>query len=317
MRVMKHVDFQISDLQTFLVVADLGNFSRAAEKLLLSQPTVTTRIARLESSLRIRLFNRTTRNVTLTAAGERLRQRAGHILANLVNLAQDLSDEAALKRASLRIGATPVVAACLLQGILRRLTIDYPGVAITLRDQHSDQCLKSLAAGELDVVFAPLDTDEPNFDFEPVYSSEFVLVVPRGHPLDRAEPASLAELASYPLLTLPSSASLIWKNVTREFERRGLAFRPYVEAYGAFTLVGLVEAGLGLTLVPSIMVPLLEHRKVGATRLRDLSAQHHVGIIRLRGHSLSPAALAFRKAVRQSFQVPREIKILPQGSTFR
>src|SRR5882672_10285999 len=108
---MKLINIETADLQSVLAVADLGSFRAAAASLGCSQPAITARIQRVEAILGLRLFHRTTRRVTITEAGERLRVRAERTVSELQAIVQEFNDEAQLKRGRVVLGATSTVAA--------------------------------------------------------------------------------------------------------------------------------------------------------------------------------------------------------------
>src|SRR5690606_21191519 len=132
---MDRLNIGPDELETFIAVSELGSFRRAAEKLGVSQPSVTSRVQRLENVLGVKLLNRTTRRVTTTEAGERLRLRAEHTVTELRSLVQEFRDEATLRRGRVAIAAASSLAASVLPPIIRHFTQANPGVTVTLIDE--------------------------------------------------------------------------------------------------------------------------------------------------------------------------------------
>jgi len=285
-------------LETFLAVAEAGSFRRAAERLQVSQPSVTTRIQRLEATLGVKLFNRTTRQVSMTEAGERLRGQAEQTVCELRSMVDEMRDEAVLKRGKVSLAVSPTVAATVLPPILRRFARRRPGVVFTLRDQFVAQDLEWLAAGEVDMALIPHDGKGREVAFEPLFRDEFLVVLPRGHRAARGGgELDFAEFARHPLLMLPPE-SAVWGMMERAFASHRLRFEPKYQARNLFTLLGMVEAGLGVTLLPEIIRPRLNVSTVETMRLRDADISRTIGIATIRGRSLTAAAESFAQALR-------------------
>lgn len=297
---MKRINIGPAELETFLAVAARGSFSRAATDLGLSQPTISSRIQRLEATLGLTLFNRTTRHVVVTAAGERLRQRAEHTLLELREIVRDFHEEGALRTGRLRIAGTPAIAATVLPLIARRFLRQYPGISLSLYEDYALTALERLRASTVDLAIVPVIQCANDVKFEPLFADEFLLIIPRDHPLSREQSVDFKEISRYPLLTRPSgSASRVL--LEHEFRVQGLQLRPAFESGSLFVLLGLVEAGLGLCLLPQILLARLNLGRVAVVRLGDKGIFRQIGIATLQGHVLSPAALALRKMLKGSY----------------
>lgn len=284
------------ELETFLAVAELQSFGRAAERLGVSQPAVTSRVQRLERVLGVALFSRTTRRVALTDAGERLRHQAQQMMHELHSLRQEFRDEVILKRGRVALGAAPTIAATLLPPILARFKQRWRGVSIELHDDFVGPTVERVAKGEVDLALVPYDGDSRSFDFRPLLRDDFFILAPRDHPLAQRTEARVSEIGAYPVLSMPKEAA-VWRTVARAFEAEGLTFSPAFQAQSLFTLLGLVEAGVGLTLVPSIILPRVNLNAVATVRIAGGSLFRTIGILTLHGRTLSPAANAFIRAI--------------------
>ena len=294
---MDRINIGPDELETFIAVSTLGSFRRAAEKLGVSQPSVTSRVQRLEAILGVMLLNRTTRRVTTTEAGERLRLRAEHTVTELRSLVQEFRDEASLRRGRVAIASSPTIASSVLPAIIRQFALANPGVALTLVDEFVGTALQKISNATADLALIPFAGNSTEFDFEHLFDDEFIVVAPREHPIARKDLTDFEEISRYPLLTLPSE-SAVWYTMRDEFERRGLRFEPAFQAHNLFTLVGLVEAGLGLTLLPQIIVTRLNLNAVSTVSIRGGAIRRHIGIVTLRGRALAPAVGAFVKSLR-------------------
>jgi DNA-binding transcriptional LysR family regulator len=293
---MKRINIGPDELETFIAVSELGSFRRAAEKLGVSQPSVTGRVQRLEIVLGVKLLNRTTRRVTTTEAGERLRLRAEHTVMELRSVVQEFRDEATLRRGRVAIAASPTVAASVLPPVIRQFAHANPGVTLTLTDQFVGPVLQQISSAMADLAVIPFAGKSAEYDFEPLFYDEFLVVAPRDHPIGRKGRADFEEISRYPLLSLPKE-SAVWFTMRDEFERRGLTFQPAFQAFNLFTLVGLVEAGLGLSVLPQIIVSRLNLNALTTVRING-GIRRHIGIVTLHGRALPPAVTAFIRCLR-------------------
>jgi DNA-binding transcriptional LysR family regulator len=294
---MKRINIGPDELETFLCVAELGSFRGAAHRLALSQPSVTNRIRRLESVLGVMLFNRTTRRVVLTDAGQRLRIRAEQTVESLRATVQELRSEAILKTGHVAIAAAASVATSVLPALIRRFILRHPNVRVSLTDGFDDSLLDRVRDGRSDLAIVHLNTRADDLKFEALFEDEILLVAPRNHVLAKSRAATLATIAKHPFLC-PSENSPTWRLVTKTFKAKGLELTVSFETNNLFTLLGLVEAGLGLTFLPRIVVPRLNLDMVTPIRVTDVPLVRKISLVTLRDRALSPAAAAFAKALR-------------------
>lgn len=300
---MERINIGPDELETFITVSNLGSFRRAAERLGVSQPSVTGRVQRLENVLGVKLLNRTTRRVTTTEAGERLRLRAEHTVTELRSLVQEFRDEATLRRGRVAIAASPTIASSVLPAIIRQFSRANPGVTLTLIDEFVGTILQQISTAAADVAIIPFAPNSNEYDFEPLFFDEYLIVVPHGHPLAENATVDFEQIGSYPLLSMPRQSG-VWSTLRDEFERHGLPFQPAFQAANLFTLVGLVEAGLGISVLPQIIVPRLNLHAVATVRISGGGIRRNIGIVTLRGRALPPAVIAFMRSLRALREEP-------------
>ncbi len=292
--------FELAELETFLAVVELGSFSLAAKKLHVSQPSVTSRVQRLEGTLRVQLLIRTTRRVELTPAGVRLRDAAGQTLRGLRELLREFHAAAESERRRVVVAATPMIAAATLPPIIQSYCARYTDVQIRMLDLQYDQLVKSIEAGAADVGVTALDGDQGKLRFQLLAEEEMLLVVPATHPLAGKRVVSIDEVVPYPLMILARYTALRAR-MTEEYSKRGLRFRPQGAANLA-TLLGMIDAGMGITFLPRSMVQSNAKRNRVALRVKDLELSRRWGIVTSRKASLSTAAQSFCRYLRQEFQ---------------
>lgn len=243
---------EIVDLETFVAVATLGSFSAAACQLNITQPSVSSRIQRLEASLGTKLLVRTTRKVEPTRRGTQLRAEADRTLEGLRGLVDEFRRDAVASRNRVVVAATQMVAATMLPDVLRSHRERYPGVDVQLRDLRHRDAVQALAAGEADVGVIHFDGADKRFRSQPLRDEPIVLVVPPNHPLAKARRATLDEMAAFPLMMLEQYDGMKARIAT-EVARHGLTLKPALSAGNLMTLMGMVDAGMGILLLPRVM----------------------------------------------------------------
>lgn len=240
-------------LRAFAALADTGSFSLAAEAVHLGQPALSQAIAKLESTVGVRLIERTTRAVRLTPAGEEFLVEARRVLEAYERLMLRGSEWAHLRRGRIELLTVPSMAHRLLPALVREFTAQHPGVSIDFHD-HADPVLRQrLDRGEGDLAILSQRGPVATPALLPFLRDRFRVVLPRQHPLAAQEVIEASQLAGERLILL----------------RRGALFRSYMDAVisglaltqepmeveQSATLTGLVEAGLGVSLLPSLSCP--------------------------------------------------------------
>ena len=288
------------ELETFLAIADLGSFSKAAEQLSLAQPSISNRVQRLERAVRSRLFERTTRAVVLTPAGERLRARVEPIMHSLHAVLDEFCSEADARGQAVVVATTPMLAALLLPPIINRFSSTHPAIRVELQDQITAQLASDIRSERVD--FAVLARRRPGegVDFEKVATDRFMVVGPKGHPALSGGVVSVADLTRQPFLLLAAYKAKV-AALSSEASAHGLTLSPVRTVTNVSTLLGLVTAGLGLTVLPSLILRvggIIDDTRFDVASLKGAVLTRDYGIASLAGHDWSPAARAFAAALR-------------------
>lgn len=284
----------------------------AAEQLRVSPPAISARIAQLEDALGVRLLERTTRSVALTSEGLRLLAAAGRSLRDIEGITEELRREASLDSGRVVIATLPSLAATLLPAAMARFRSAHPGVQIVLRDFYSGRALEVLGRGE--AAFAVLSDipEQPDFLFEPLRRDECFAVMPRDHRLATRRSLSLAELVRHPLL-LSAEGTALRQTVEDAFRREGLAPRPAHEALNLTTLLGLTEAGFGITFVPGIFAKRLDLSALRMVPLRPQLMTRELGLVTRRGGFLQAPATALLNFLRRELGTGAQSAGRPRG----
>ncbi len=301
---LQRFDIGLEDLQTFLAVAELGSFSQAAQKLNLSQPSISNRVRRLEEKLLVKLLDRTTRRVELTTPGRRLYREARTVLSGLHELLQEFNHDAAIRDRQVRVAATLMVATIGLPPILRRFHDAHPSVSVSLYDLTPAQAVEQVVSGHCDLAVMALSEPRPNVSFEPLGTDPCVVVTPLGHPLLQYEAAPFEEVLKYAVLS-PNGHVGLRRAIETAAESRNLPIRLVPEALSVgnvYTLLAMAAAGLGICIHPRSFVPGELKPTLGVVPLADCEILRTFGIVTADDQNLGPAARRFREFLRQSVE---------------
>lgn len=314
-------DISLEDLQTFLAVADLGSFSRAADRLALSQPSISNRVKRLEEKLNVRLLERTTRKVELTQHGRRLHERASITIRALRDLLQEFHAETGMRRRQVEVAATMMIASVALAPILGSFAEAHADISVRLRDRIPDAAVAEVLDGECDMAVMVLERPNPALAFEPLLADRCVAVTPLGHPLLQKGSATFAEVLGYSLLS-PDGHVALRRAIEEAATVRGLDITLSAPARGVtnvMTLLAMAAAGLGVCIHPSTLIPAEFRPTIGLVEIEDCEILRTIGIVTATGRNLSGPAMRFREhlrdAVRETYpDAPEVRRVQPQPS---
>ncbi len=286
---------ELSELRSFLVLAEYLHFGEAAEALHLSQPALTKQIHKLESKVEGPLLVRGYRRVTLTPAGEILRDRARGLLRE-AEMAEEMARLAVQGRAGLlRIGFGIASLAAGLPDILTRFRERFPAVQVSMRDMPTPDQIESLEQGDIDVGFVRLPVERPDLVTVPVLEERLVAAIPQGMPYRKG----LASLRNEPFVVIARSVSSSFvDHLVRTCRVAGFNPRIVQEVNELFTVLNLVRGGVGVSLVPRSAN--LMH--VPNVRLLDTGldeAKWKIGLAWRKADPLDPLVHNFIRLVRQ------------------
>ncbi|RCS42202.1 LysR family transcriptional regulator [Bremerella cremea] len=239
----------IEQLQQFLKVAELGNFTRAAEVLSISQPALSRSIARLEEELGQPLFERQSRKVVLTDAGNLLQSRAHRIVSLVEDTKAEICDDGESGR--VRLGAIPTIAPFFLPEMLSPFAEAFPKAHLTVQEDTTDNLLRRCQQGEIDVAILALPITAKHLEIEPLFEEELLLVLPTEHPLCEKKQIKLADVEPYPFVLL-DEAHCLSDNIVTFCRHR--SFNPIsVERTSQLaTVQELVSMNHGVSMIPAM-----------------------------------------------------------------
>ena len=244
---------ELHQLRYFEAVARHLHFTRAAAELHVAQPSVSQQLAKLEVELGTKLFHRMKRRVALTAAGQAFLPRARRLLAELEEARAEVQELTDLRKGSLAIGATPSISTHLLPSVLAEFHRRHPGIRLLLREAGSRLLVQSLESGELDLAIVILPLRQLVLETQPLMEERLVLATARGSPLAARSTLDLRELQGAAFVMFREGYDL--RDVTLAACHQ-LGFEPQVAVEGGEmdSVLRMVAAGLGVTLVPEMVV---------------------------------------------------------------
>ena len=283
------INFNLNDLQAFRAVAELNNFRKAAELLHVSQPAFSRRIEKLEEALGVQLLERTTRRVILTSVGREFDRQVQRLLDDLDHMLLGIRGVAATRLGEVTIACVPSTVYYFVSQVISRYHERYPKIKVKVFDASANEVLTTVSKGEADFGLNFVGSQEPEIEFQPLMEERFVAACRRDHPLARKRQVTWADLAQYDFISVSKASGnrLLLDQALSTLQKRPQSI---YETQHVTTMLGLVEAGLGVAAVPSIAMPGSDHPLLVSVPLVDPIVTRRIGLIRRKGRSLSPAA---------------------------
>lgn len=274
---------ELRQLRYFAAIAEEGSFSRAAERLHVSQPPLSTQIKSLEQEIGAQLLQRSNRGVSLTAAGAVFYEEVRAVLSRLEHARGKTLQADRGEAGMLSIGFVSIADYGILPPALKDFRARFPQVEVQLHELTTDAQIRELRAARLDLGIGLAPVDEPDLEFRSVLREELVLAAPSSHPAAKGNgPIDLRTLSRASFIVPPRDIAPGLYDLTISHCRSfGFAPRIAQNARQMQTVIGLVSCGMGFALVPS-SVRNLKRTGVHYRRLRGKPALIELGILRPR-----------------------------------
>jgi len=288
---------ELHQLKYFVTVAELGSFTRAAERCLVSQPSLSQQVAKLESYLGRLLIERLGRTVRLTDAGRALYPQAVAVLA-AVEYARRRVDEAAdPTRGRLAVGAIPTVAPYLLPPVLRRFLKQYPRAEVTVHEDLTAATISACLTGELDIGIVALPLHGDHLHVEPLTTEELLLALPPTHPFLRKKRVHIEEVGREPFVLL-NEMHCLGEYVVSFCKQQGC--QPAVSCRSAqlLTVQELVAQGHGVSLIPAMACDLDRGRRCRYRHLTGVRPERTLALIWHKHRLRSSLVISFLETIR-------------------
>jgi LysR family hydrogen peroxide-inducible transcriptional activator len=292
---------ELHQLRYFVAVAETENFTRAAERCSISQPSLSQQIINLEQELEHKLFHRLGKKVVLTEAGVVFLERAKRILFEVENATKELGDKSGLER-RITVGAVQSVMPYLLTALIARCRKSHPNLLVDAHEDFRNDLVKAVIEGELDLAVVPLPVKDHRLSVEPLLTEPLLLVVGRSHPFATRTEINVQDIANETFVSLGDSSTLA-SQIQTFFGDQHLQPRIGIRCAQVATLKLFVAAGLGISLLPQLArLPddreeLVYLRLTGSVPTRQLVVIRHLQRYQSRGAEMFLSLL--REHVRQ------------------
>lgn len=290
------INFDLNDLQAFRAVVEKGSFGKAAEAIHISQPALSRRIEKLEAALGVKLFERTTRRVSLTMVGRAFAPRAERLLDDLDDALLGISDVASTRLGHVTIACVPSAAYYFMPRVIARYHQLYPKIRVKVLDASAHDVHGAVVSGEADLGLSFMGNLDAGLEFELLVQEAYVLACRRDHVLASRESVTWREFFEHDYIAVDKTSG------NRFLLDQALIHikpaRPSIcDTRHVVTMLGLVEAGLGIAAAPAMAMPTTGHPILSSVPLTDPQVIRSVGLIKRRGRTLTPAALELERLI--------------------
>ena len=295
---LSNVDLQ--DLYAFIALCEHGSFRSAAEAISISQSALSRRIEKLEAALDIRLFDRTTRRVALTQVGRTFAPRARALLGHFEETLTGISDRAVWGSGIVTVACVPSAAYYFMPRVVARFRHRFPQARIRVIDTSAGSVYAAVRDSKADFGLSFLSAEESDILFRPLVDEAYCMICSPADPLAQRKSLRWEEFFQQ---------DYIWLNKTsgnRHLLDRALvqisARRPAVcETQHVTTMIGMVEAGLGIAAVPSMALPEGDHPLLVQRPLTDPQVKRQVGLIKKAARALTPLAAELEAMIIEAY----------------
>ena len=301
----------LRQIQAFLAVTEQGTFTKAAERLHMAQPALSQLVRDLERELGIRVLDRTTRRVELTEGGREFHGAALKIVQDLDTAVQNAAGLAERRRGRIVVALPPLLAAVIMPPTIAALAEKHPGLQVSIIDARNDQVVEAVRFGKADCGVGTFSAIEDAIERSPLARDSLMLFCARKSRFAGRDGALWRDLADEPLVTLTRDSG-IRLLVEVGYESAEVTLRPAYEVAQITTALALVEAGLGIAVLPTY-ARAVAPAGVVSMPLLEPSIARDIVMIRPSGRSMSPALAAFEALLRRNVRalVPSD----PPGQT--
>lgn len=282
---------RLKQLRALCQAARTGNITEAAEKLFLSQPSVTLQIQALEREFHTQLFERRGPKIHLTSEGQVLYELAQPLVEGMDKLQETFDAHLGkLESGELNIAAGESTILYVLPEATRQFAEQYPGIELKLHNVTGRDGMAMLRSNEADFAVGSMLEIPEDIEYEPVVTYDPVLITPKDHPLAKKKNITLEDISKYGLILPPRHLST-WRVVQLVFSQYNLNYRVALEAGGWEVIKKYVELGLGISIVTGVC--LTGEENLARIPLNDYFPERSYGIVTRKGKYLSPQARRF------------------------
>jgi LysR family carnitine catabolism transcriptional activator len=289
-------NLNLRHLEALAAIARTGNFTRAAQALHVSQPSLTVQIHQLEETLGVRLLDRNTRSVKLTRIGKELTPIVQRLVREIEAVVMNARELSTGDRGLVSVAALPSISSTILPRIIARFREQSPGVGVALRDVVAAHILTMVKSEDVDFGVGRFPDADPDIQTIPLFTDRMRIIFPPGSPLEHKRHIPLRLLTDLPLILMDRQSS-VRTLIDRAFQSIGHFPVPAYDVSCMSTAVGMVKAGLGVTFLPSSALEVSELSGVRSRVVNHPALTRKIVVAQKTGRSLSPAAQAFLRSL--------------------
>ncbi len=242
---------EIHQLQYFVSVAEMGNFTRAAEKCLVAQPSLSQQIKKLEKELGHPLIERLNRGIRLTDAGRIFYDKACHILDSVEEAKREITDERDENAGRITVGAIPTIAPYLLPVVLKKFSTRFPKAEVVLRENFTEFTIKGCLEGDLDLGILALPIEQDHLVVTPLFTEELLLAMNAKHPFAKKKRITMKDVSEEPFILL-NETHCLGEQVLSFCKQRDCLPRVACESSQLLTAQEMVALNHGVSLIPEM-----------------------------------------------------------------
>lgn len=282
------MSFGMLELSAFVRVAALGSIHKAAEEIGISQPALTLRLQKLETSLGATLFDRTTRTISLTVVGQDFLPDAKRILQDFDRSVSTIKDIIAQRAGRVSFACLNSVAVYLMPGIIKKFNARYPNVRTRVLDDTGQRIIEHVQTGEAEFAI-DLSPDRDGFVFERLFDDEIVLVCHPDHYLADLKSLKWKDVHDHQIVLLAPSSGF-QRHISRMLKRSEDDKSAFYQVQHVSTCLEFVRTGVGPGILPKLAIKDIVDNQLVWRPIIEPKIQRPIGIVRRRGSSMSPAA---------------------------
>ena len=295
------MNLTLEDIRAFVVISELESFRQAGDRLAVSQSALSRRIQKIEDQLGVRLFDRSTRRIALTAVGREFLPLAQRMIGEFERSLGRIGDVIQKRIGVVTIASLMTVARGVLPMAVKRFSAANSDVKIRILDATGPEILEHVRSGAAEFGIDMEGDADPEVAFDTLADEHYVLACPPSHPLAGDTPLPWAKLQGHRCLVLGPESG-----IGRQLRAAMPAVDWQVETQHLSTLLGFLSAGAGVAVVPSLALGSMDAAELSFRTLQRPDIKRRIGLIRRRGAALSPAAQGLREAVTAEFAAFRK-----------
>jgi DNA-binding transcriptional LysR family regulator len=302
-----NMNVNLTQLKAFLTVARMNSFTKAAEILHLSQPALTVQVHQLEEHLGLKLLDRNTRHVRLTRPGRDLVPAFQNLLLEFERVVENASNIATKRHGVVRLACLPSFATTRLPTVIAQFREKHPHISFAVKDSTGGRIITMIRSDEVEFGITDGLSNWPDLETVDLYSDRIHAVFPKSHPIAKVKKITLDFISKFPLVLLDSESNSRTV-LDAAFSASGRLATPACEVTYTSTAIGMVRAGLGITLLGSLVIEasnLRAHEELSFRPVADSAFVRRIGLIRKKQRTLSPSTQEFTELLIEHSKVNR------------